>query len=99
MTLPLLSVGLSRFCKAYRMVPCLFFTAKVQLTFHSMDLLYGLREVDRKNDSFGMPALVTLRRRRGPRRLDDPCAFGHRIPASFRALVSQAQGRNKRLTD
>jgi len=34
--------------------------ASGNLAFHSMDLLGGLREVGGKNDSFGMPALVTV---------------------------------------
>ena len=43
----------------------LFLRAEIHLAFHAMDLLYGLREVGRKDDSFGMPALVSLGGRRG----------------------------------
>jgi len=50
---------------------------------------------NRKNDSFGMPAFITFGPPSPPHRFDGPCAFGHRIPASFRALVSQALPGNK----
>jgi Flp pilus assembly CpaE family ATPase len=51
--------------KRYRVISCLSLRAEVQLAFHAMNLLYGLREVDRKHDSFGMPALVICRGRSG----------------------------------
>jgi len=39
---------------------CIRRPASGNLAFHSMDLLDELREVGRKNDSFSMPALVTV---------------------------------------
>ena len=43
-----------------RVISCLFLCTELQLAFHPMDFLYGLREVGGKNDSFGMPALVAV---------------------------------------
>src|SRR5262249_31664325 len=89
------SGGLSRFCRALSRDLLLVFQCGSPTCFSCGGVARLVRETRSKTRFLRHASACYRPPALRPHRLNDPCAFGHRIPASFRALVSQAQGRNK----